>query len=89
MACQAPGLTFVTGTVSDDGMDPFSKYLSLVDASRFYKMLGEDETIDEERMPNPGEALIDVKIGFCVRKGTHYMSIEDWNVFMDLFNKNM
>ena len=89
IACQAPGLTFVTGATEDEGMDPLSEYLSLVDASRIYRMLGKKGLVSDEKMPCHGEPLIDGDLGFYVRKGRHYISREDWNVFMDFFDRNL
>lgn len=89
MACQAPGYAFVTGATNDGGMDPLSEYLSMVDASRVYKLLGKRGLVSDEKMPSPAEPLIDGEMGFYVRRGRHFMSREDWNVFMDFFEKNM
>lgn len=89
MACQAPGRVFVTGATDDDGMDPLSEYLSLVDASRAYRILGKNGLIPNDKMPSHGEPLIDGEIGFYVRKGRHFISREDWNVFMDFFDRNL
>ncbi len=89
MACQAPGYVFVTGATNDAGMDPLSEYLSMVEASRVYQMLGDVGLVSDEKMPTPGEPLIDGKMGFYLRQGRHFMSREDWNVFMDFFEKNM
>ena len=47
MACQAPGYAFVTGATNDGGMDPLSEYLSIVDASRVYKMLGDSGLVSD------------------------------------------
>lgn len=89
MACQAPGCVFVTGATNDAGMDPLSEYLSIYEASRVYRMLGVEGLVSDEKMPNPKEPLIDGKMGFYIRNGRHFMSREDWHVFMDFFEKNM
>ncbi len=89
MACQAPGPVFVTGATNDGGMDPLSEYLSLFETSRVYKMLGKNGLVSNEIMPNAGEPLIDGEMGFYIRDGKHFISREDWNVFMDFFERNM
>ena len=89
VACQAPGLVFVTGATNDAGMDPVSEYVSLYDASCVYRMLGKKGLVTDGYMPSPGTPLIDGELGFYVREGTHFMSREDWNVFMDFFEKNL
>ena len=89
IACQAPGLMFLTGATDDSGMDPLSEYLSLFEASRVYQMLGGKGLVSDEKMPKSGEPLIDGEIGFYVRDGQHFISREDWNVFMDFFEKNI
>ena len=89
MACQAPGLVFVTGATNDAGMDPLSEFVSLYEASRAYRLLGKKGLISGDTMPNPGEPLIDGDLGFYVRNGQHALSREDWNVFLDFFDKNL
>ena len=89
IACQAPGCVFVTGATNDAGMDPLSEYLSMLDTSRVYEMLGEKGLVSDEKMPNHGEPLIDGKMGFYIRQGRHFMSREDWKVFMDFFERKM
>ena len=89
MAAQAPGLVFVTGATNDGGMDPLSEFVSLADASRVYQMLGGKGLVTDGEMPDAGTPLIDGEIGFYVREGTHYMSREDWNVFMDFFDRHL
>ena len=58
------------------------------EANRFKKFGGKGLVTDGE-MPDAGTPLIDGEIGFYVREGTHYMSREDWNVFMDFFDRNL
>lgn len=89
MACQAPGYAFVTGATEDDGMDPLSEFLSLTDASRVYELLGRNGLIHNGKMVKAGEALTDGDLGFYVREGRHFMSREDWNVFMDFFERKL
>lgn len=89
IACQAPGRVFVTGATHDSGMDPLSEYVSLFEASRVYQMLGGKGLVTDGKMPNPGQPLIDGEIGFYIRDGKHFISREDWNVFMDFFDRNL
>ena len=89
IACQAPGLVFVTGATKDSGMDPLSEYVSLYKASSVYSMFGGKGLVTDGTMPQPGVPLIDGEIGFYIRDGQHFISREDWNVFMDFFERNI
>ncbi len=89
MACQAPGLVYLTGATEDGGMDPESEFLSCCAASSAYRLLGKQGLVCPDRLPAPGEALHEGEIGFHIRKGGHCMSREDWNHFMAFFKKHL
>ncbi len=89
IASIAPGLVFVTGATGDRGMDPLSEFVSLYDASKAYRLLGKKGLVSNGTIPSHSEPLIDGELGFYVRDGMHFMSREDWHVFMDFFDKNL
>ena len=89
MACQAPGLVYLTGATEDAGMDPLSEFLSCCAASEAYRLLGKRGLVHEDRLPAPGQTLHDGEIGFHIREGGHFFSREDWQHFMNFFKKHL
>ena len=89
IASMAPGLVFVAGATDDAGMDPLSEFVSLYDASKAYRLLGKKGLSSDGAMPSHSQALIDGELGFYIRDGKHFISREDWGVFMDFFEKNL
>lgn len=89
MACQAPGLVYLTGATEDRGMDPLSEFLSCYAASSVYRLFGKQGLVCDDKMPEPGQALQEGEIGFHVRQGTHSFGREDWINFMKFFRKHM
>lgn len=89
MACQAPGLVYLTGAVGDAGMDPLSEFLSCHAASSVYKMLGKKGIVSKDEFPKPGNVYHEGEIGFHVREGGHFLRREDWQLFMEFFKKHI
>lgn len=89
MACQAPGLVYLTGSTKDPGMDTFSEFLSCCAASEAYKILGKTGFVTEDEVPQPGAVFHEGEIGFHIREGGHFLRREDWQLFMDFFKKHM
>ena len=89
LACQAPGLVYVTCAMKDRGMDPTSEFLSCCAASPAYEMLGVRGLVHNGKLPQPSEALHEGSIGFHYRASGHAFLREDWQNFMDFFKKHM
>lgn len=89
MACQAPGLAYVSGATRDGGMDPVSEFLSCFAANPAYELIGNKGIMCEDKVPEVGETLDQGEIGFHIREGGHFFSRYDWKFFMNFYKKHI
>lgn len=78
LAMIAPRHLCVTSASNDDWADPKSEFLSCVAASAAYECLGVKGLCCGDRYPAEGEFFHEGNIGYFLRKGTHYLSRDDW-----------
>ena len=79
----APRKLYVGNAVEDIWADPDSEYLACKSASRAWEKLGVNGLLGSDRKPQVGDVFNEGNIGYHLRKGTHYLSREDWNKFID------
>ena len=79
----APRRVSIGSALEDQWADPMSEYLSAVAASPAWEMLGGRGFISPDRLPEVGERFLSGDIGYHLRAGTHYLSREDWAVYLD------
>ncbi|MDO5423678.1 MAG: hypothetical protein Q4F41_08140 [Eubacteriales bacterium] len=77
----APRHLYVASASEDDWADPKAEFLCCVAAGEAYESYGVNGLAAPDRFPEPGEAFLDGRIGYHLRKGTHYMGREDWKQF--------
>lgn len=82
----APRLLCVSSAKEDLWAGPAHEFLGCVAASPAWEALGLAGLVTPDRYPLPGEALREGSIGYHIRRGTHYLSREDWNRFMDFLD---
>ncbi len=83
----APRLLCVSSAEDDLWAGPAHEFLGCVAASPAWETLGLPGLITPDRYPLPGEALQEGSIGYHIRRGSHYLSREDWNRFMDFLDR--
>ncbi len=83
-ASVAPRYAYVSSADRDKWADPDSEFLGCLAAAPAW---GDNAFITEDRLPVVGDVYHEGKIGYHLRAGTHYFSREDWNKFIDFFNK--
>ena len=83
LASIAPRKVYVSSAERDLWADPKSEFLSCFAASEVYEKLGMSGLVCPDRFPQPGESFHAGSIAYHLRHGTHYLSREDWNLFMD------
>ena len=81
----APRALYVASAQEDTWADPTSEYLGCVAAAPAFERFGKD-FIHPDGFPRTGQPLHEGRIGYHRRAGTHYLSREDWNLFMDFFD---
>lgn len=86
LASIAPRLLCVSSAQGDDWAGPGHEFLSCVAASPAWEKQGLPGFITPDRLPAAGTALHQGGIGYHIRPGLHYLSREDWNLFMDFLD---
>ena len=79
VALVAPRAVLFTNAVLDTGANPEGQFQVLRSVEPVYRLLGAGG-LDAERMPEIN-TLVDSKLGFHIRPGTHSMGRDDWAVF--------
>ena len=83
LALVAPRLLYVASAEEDTWADPASEFLSAVEAGRVYTLLGVQPLVCEDRLPVPPDSYPDGRIGYHIRRGTHFLSRYDWDHFLN------
>lgn len=78
IASVAPRLVHVASAKEDTWADPDSEFLACVAAG--------DDFICADRLPVPGDAFHEGRIGYALREGTHYFGRKDWQNLIDFLN---
>lgn len=78
LAMIAPRYLYVTSASEDYWADPRSEFLGCAAASTAFELLGEKGLCSRERFPEDGTCLHEGHIGYSLRRGTHFLSREDW-----------
>ena len=81
VAASAPRHVYVGSAVGDTWSDPETEYLSCVAAGEVYERLSLNGFVHPDRFPVPGDVLQEGRIAYHMRKGLHFFSREDWNLY--------
>ena len=81
IASIAPRATYVASAAEDLWADPRGEYLSLVEASPAYQLLGYD-SITDQTMPSLSQQRIVGQTGYHIRPGKHDLTKYDWANFI-------
>lgn len=87
IASIAPRYVYVASAEEDAWADPTCEFLSCVAASEEYERYGLRGVVHNGEIPAARGVLHGGEIGYHIRKGTHYMSREDWNLVIDFINE--
>jgi hypothetical protein len=86
-ALVAPRPLLYTNAVEDQWADPEGQFRMLQAADPVYRLLGAGG-LDAKEMPPVGK-LVDSRLGYWIRPGTHAMTRADWKVFLDFADKQL
>ena len=89
VSLMAPRLLAACNAEEDIWCDPDSEYISLLEASAAYDMLGVPGFIAPMEYPKAGTKLCEGRLAFGLRLGTHFMSRHDWMFYLDFFNTHI
>ena len=85
LSLTAPRNLYVASASDNIWADPKSQFLALIATNPIYKLYNLQGLVSDNKLPNIGKQLKDGKIGYHIRKGWHYLSRFDWNMFMEYF----
>ncbi len=83
----APRYLCVGSAILDTGADPEAEFLTTLHAASAWELLGEAGLIAPDRMPVPGDLIIDGNVGYHLREGMHFLSREDWCAYIKFLDK--
>jgi hypothetical protein len=86
VALCAPRPVLFTSAAEDVWANPAGQFEVLRAATPVYELLGV-KGLEADRMPQPGQPLVDSRLGYWIRPGEHAMSLADWKIFMDFADK--
>ncbi len=89
MALTAPRVLMVGSAEEDLWADPESEFLGAAAASEAWKLLGRRGLVYGDEIPVAKCVLDEGDVFYHVRKGTHYLSREDWAIYMSNIKKCM
>ena len=82
VAANLPHKVYVASAELDHWAGQENEFMACVHASDYYKAHGKSGFIHTGEMPACGEPLHEGDIGYHIRRGTHYLSREDWQYYM-------
>lgn len=83
----APRRLLIGSAENDIWADPESEFLGAYSVSKIYSLYRLDGLIHEGRFPVAGDVLDKGCIAYHLRAGEHYLSRDDWRVYMDYIKK--
>jgi len=86
-ALVAPRLLAVCNAEEDLWADPQSEFMSLYEADKAYTLLGVPGLIAPAEYPQAPARFPEGRIGYSLRKGTHFMSREDWGFYLGFWRR--
>jgi hypothetical protein len=89
LACIAPRLLYVGSAAEDFWADPTSEFVSTLWASQAWELLGKTGLVTPDKLPEAGDVCADGNIGYHMRPGTHFLSREDWNNYMNFLDRHL
>ena len=81
LSLTAPRPAYVASAELDTSSDPKGEFLSAVEASRVYRLLGKQGLASTE-MPGLNQPITG-DVGYHVRSGKHDVTAYDWDHFLD------
>ena len=88
LALIAPRPVYVSSADEDRSSDPPAEHLSLVEASRVYRLLGKDGLTDLN-MPALNQPVMHGMVGYHVRSGKHDVTEYDWDQYLAFAERHL
>ncbi len=88
LAANTPHRVYVASAAGDAWACPKNEYLSCVAASAYYENAVGSGFVHPDRHPDVGECFHKGFIGYHLRAGSHYLSREDWQRYIQYLEAN-
>jgi len=86
LCANIPHKVYVASALDDTWACPRNEYISCIAADSYYKGHGLKGFIHPDRYPEAEELFHDGDIGYHLRKGSHFLSGEDWQNYIRYLN---
>lgn len=86
LAMIAPRFLCVGSAALDKTADPKSEFLTTLYASQAWNIFEKKGLVCPDRLPEIGDIFSDGCVGYHMRDNRHYLSREDWNVYIKFFD---
>jgi hypothetical protein len=86
VAVVAPRPVLFTNAADDLWANPTGQFANLKAATPVYDLLG-SEGLKADKVPAPGDPLVDSKLGYWIRPGKHEMNPDDWAIWFQFADK--
>ncbi|MBQ8688881.1 MAG: hypothetical protein IJ515_00775 [Clostridia bacterium] len=87
LALIAPRYLCVGSATLDRGADPKAEFLTTLNASRAWELLGGRGLVCPDRMPEAGERFYDGDVGYQLRGGVHFLDPADWDAYIEFLDR--
>jgi hypothetical protein len=86
LAANIPHKVYVASAVGDTWACPENEYRACLAADEYYRVNGKNGFAAPRRLPCVGEHFHDGDIAYHIRAGNHYLSREDWSLYIKFLN---
>lgn len=88
LSLTAPRHLYIASADRDDWADPKSEFLTCAECSKVWNLYGEEGLVSPDRLPETGACYHEGRIGYHLRRGTHYLSRDDWRQIIAYRNRH-
>ncbi|MBR2989180.1 MAG: hypothetical protein IKC64_05610 [Clostridia bacterium] len=81
-ALSFPRYLYIASAVEDTWADPDSEFLNAYLTGKYYEQNGVSGFVCENRLPQVGDVYHQGTVGYHLRQGAHFLSRNDWNLFI-------
>ena len=78
----------IGAALEDVWADNDSQFLTALAASPAWELYGVNGFIAEDRLPQVGDNFTKGMVGFFLRKGAHFFSRDDWNIYIKVLKEH-
>ncbi|MCR5151061.1 MAG: hypothetical protein K6B52_07535 [Clostridiales bacterium] len=86
LAAIAPRFVLTGAASLDEWADPYSQQLSCIGATPAYELFSLKGYVGKTEQANVGDSFEDGEICFHLRHGKHFLSRNDWNIYMNIIS---